>query len=283
MKRQNGFVITAAQVLIALAGLFIGSSIPIIKNTIGIKDPHAEQIPVLQKKVEDQQKVIDSIQSQIDAAVKTAKDATKDSAGVAQQFTHATVAELDKPTPNVETARVMAHGADDALVKIFGKITPEQEAQIELVVELRSQGRIAEAQKAQAVVEARLDEKVKLIATMEVEQSKLKTDLAVANTDRENLTTQLHTKTAEVVVKTQTLLEKAQESTGIRALYNNFIHVVKVVAVILVVGYAFLFWVMPSLDDEIDKHYPPDATTNPGWVKWFHIIYKFTKSVTCAH
>ena len=284
MKNSNrGEVITAAMILWLLGGILIGSSVPVIKNTVGIKDPHADQIPALQKKVEDQQKTIDGIQGKVDMAVATEKAATKDAAGVAQQYTHATVAELSKPVPNIETAKAMAQGADDSLVRIFGKITPEQQAQVELVIELRAQGKVQEAQKAQAAVEARLDEKVKLIATMETQQTELKTQLKTANTDKADLTDQLHVKTAEVVTKTDALVAKASEHTGLQGVYDNFVHVVKVVVIWLAVAFVFLFWVMPSLDDEIDKHDPPGATTTPRWVAWFHTVYNFTKAVTCAH
>ena len=53
-------------------------------------------------------------------------------------------------------------------------------------------------------------------------------------------------------------------------------------ALIIAGVYLLLHYAMPSIDDELDSHYP-DHATEPKWVSAYHKFYTAIKSLICGH
>lgn len=257
---------------IALAlGVLIGGAVPQVRHRMGIKDPNAERVVTLQSQVETKDKEIARVQDEKDKAVKQERESLSNSTRVAQQFIHGANEELKKDQPNVATVKVLISNADDSLTKIFGPLTDSQKAQIELYIELRSQGKVAEAEKKLAVLQVQLTES---------EKARQEAITVIANKDKELVTVknekeikvdELHKVTADVVAK-------AKEITS----FSNYLDTIWYWIKIVVFAYIFIHFVMPILDDIIDKHYPPSQPA-PLWVRLFHSIYEILRNLTCQH
>ena len=252
--------------------------LPQIKDRLGIKDPHAEQLIVLEKR-------LDSAQAQLDKANKDAIQARDDKATqtalaekIPQAYVFGITVEAAKPKPNMDTIRSFANSANNDLFTIFGPVPQAQLDAIQHEADLRAAGRIAEAQ---ALADEKDRELKSAVAQVDAAQKIIKDkDAAIVSVtkERNDAHDQLVSTTQQVVVATKTLYDKAVENSGLSGWIKN----IKFWAEVLAALYIFCYYAMPSIDDELDRCYPKTGP-QPMWVTWYHGLYNTVKSLICGH
>lgn len=274
----HAFAIPIVWYVIFVLGGAAGMSVPQIKARMGIVDPKAARIVKLQETVAEKDAQIGKAQGEKDAAVNDAKKTIKDATQIAHQEIHGAKTELDKPEPNIETVKVLVNHADESLTRVFGPLSDAQVAEINAIIDARAAGKVAIAEALLAEKDRRVKELMADNAKAEQTITAKTETIKTLEVQKAETVTKLNAVTADVLQKEQTLVAKARELTGWGAYWAQ----VKFWFWVAVGVYAFVHFLAPSIDDELDKHYPPSGAM-PLWVRAFHAIYNLLKTVTCAH
>jgi hypothetical protein len=280
MRTKMGFalVIPAAYYLCVALGIVGGAMLPQIKNRLGIKDPHAEQLQVLEAKLDKAQGALDAANA---AAIKARDDKATQTAlaeKIPQGYVHGINVEAAKDKPNLDTIRSFAGRADQDLISIFGPLSEAQMASIQHEADLRAQGKVDEANALAAEKDKELQGALEQVAAAQKIITDKDAAIVSVTKDRNDAHDKLTATTAQVVEATKTLYAKAVENTGL----SGYLQTMKFWAEVALGAYIFCHFAMPSIDDELDKSYPKTGP-QPMWVTWYHSIYNTVKSLICGH